>query len=42
MTDDRVAVTLREQVHFSLLGIFMGNGHFVVQAHAVAEPREVP
>ena len=38
----RVSVTLRETVHFSLLGIFMGGGHFVVQASATAEPREVP
>jgi hypothetical protein len=38
----RVNVTLRETVHFTLLGIFMGRGHFVVQAHASAEPREVP
>ena len=38
----RVTVTLRETVHFTLLGIFMGRGHFVVQAHASAEPREIP
>jgi Putative Flp pilus-assembly TadE/G-like len=37
-----VTVTLRENVHFSLLGIFMGGGHFTVQASATAEPREVP
>jgi hypothetical protein len=38
----RVNVTLRETVHFTLLGIFMGRGQFVVQAHASAEPREIP
>ena len=38
----RVTVTLRETVHFSLLGIFMGRGHFVVQAHASAEPHDIP
>jgi hypothetical protein len=38
----RVTVTLRETVHFTLLGIFMGGGHFIVQAHASAEPREIP
>jgi hypothetical protein len=38
----RVNVTLRETVHFTLLGIFMGRGRFVVQAHASAEPREIP
>lgn len=39
---DRVIVTLTEDVNFSLLGIFMGGGHFTVQAHAIAEPREIP
>lgn len=39
---DRVIVTLREDVHFSLLGIFMGNGHFTVQFRAIAVPREIP
>ena len=38
----RVNVTLRETVHFSLLGIFMGGGQFVVQASATAEPHEIP
>jgi hypothetical protein len=38
----QVTVTLSEDVHFSLLGIFMGGGHFTVQARAVAEPQEVP
>ena len=38
----QVSVVLREQVHFSLLGIFMGGGQFTVQASATAEPQEVP
>jgi hypothetical protein len=38
----QVEVTLSEDVHFSLLGIFMGRGQFTVQARAVAEPREIP
>ena len=38
----QVIVTLREDVHFSLLGIFMGGGQFTVQANATAEPREIP
>ena len=38
----QVNVTLREHVHFSLLGIFMGRGQFTVQANATAEPRELP
>jgi hypothetical protein len=38
----RVSVTLRETVHFTLLGIFVGRGQFVVQARASAEPREIP
>jgi hypothetical protein len=37
-----VNVSLREQVHFSLLGIFMGGGQFIVHASATAAPREVP
>jgi hypothetical protein len=39
---DRVTVTLRDDVPFSLLGIFMGGDKFVVQARASAEPRESP
>ena len=35
-------VTLREHVHFTLLGIFMGRGQFTVQASATAVPEEVP
>jgi hypothetical protein len=42
ITDGQVTVTLSEDVHFSLLGIFMGRGHFTVQARAVAEPQEIP
>ena len=42
VTGQRVVVTLSEDVHFSLLGIFMGGGHFTVEAHAIAEPREIP
>ena len=38
----QVKVTLRENVRFSLLGIFMGGGTFTVQASATAEPREIP
>ena len=42
IVDGQVVVTLREDVHFSLLGIFMGGGQFTVQARAVAEPQEIP
>ena len=42
VTGAQVNVTLREDVHFSLLGIFMGGGKFTVQASATAEPRELP
>jgi hypothetical protein len=42
IVDGRVTVTLSEDVHFSLLGIFMGRGHFTVQARAVAQPEEIP
>ena len=38
----QVTVTLREQVNFSLLGLFMHGGKFVVQATATAQPQEVP
>ncbi len=38
----QVTVTLREQVHFSLLGLFMHGGKFVVQATATAQPQEIP
>ena len=38
----QVNVTLRENVDFSLLGIFMGRGRFAVQASATAEPQEIP
>jgi hypothetical protein len=42
IVDGQVLVTLSEDVHFSLLGIFMGAGEFTVQARAVAEPQEIP
>lgn len=42
IVDGQVVVTLSEDVHFSLLGIFMGRGEFTVQARAVAEPQEIP
>ena len=42
IVDGQVLVTLSEDVHFSLLGIFMGGGEFTVQARAVAEPQEIP
>jgi len=42
VTGTRVTVSLQERVHFSLLGIFMGGGHFTVSADASAEPREIP
>ncbi len=41
-TATSVAVTLREDVRFSLLSIFMGGGHFTTQVTATAEPRELP
>ena len=39
---NRVTVTLRSHVGFSLLGVFMGGQHFTVEAHAAAEPQERP
>lgn len=39
---NRVTVTLRDHVRFSLLGIFMGGGHFEIQAHAAAVATEIP
>jgi hypothetical protein len=38
----QVTVTLQEPVNFSLLGIFMGRGRFVVRATATAVPQEIP
>ena len=38
----QVSVTLRENVPFSLLGIFMGRDRFVVEASATATPQEIP
>ena len=37
---NRVIVTLRDQVNFSLLGIFLGGGHFEIEVHSSAEPEE--
>jgi len=42
VTGNRVTVTLRDHVDFSLLGIFMGGDHFDVEVHASAEPEERP
>jgi Flp pilus assembly protein TadG len=39
---NRVTVTLRDHVIFSLLGIFLGGQHFDVAAHATAAPEERP
>ncbi len=39
---NRVTVTLRDHVRFSLLGIFMGGQQFDIQVHASAEPEERP
>src|SRR5439155_165696 len=40
--DDRVTVSLRDHVGFSLLGVFIGGQRFDVQVHASAEPEERP
>jgi hypothetical protein len=37
---NRVTVTLRDHVRFSLLGIFMGGQRFDIQVHASAAPDE--
>jgi Flp pilus assembly protein TadG len=37
---NRVTVSLRDHVPFSLLGIFMGGQHFDIQVHATAQPEE--
>jgi hypothetical protein len=39
---NRVTVTLRDHVDFSLLGIFLGGDQFDVEVHAAAEPEERP
>jgi Flp pilus assembly protein TadG len=39
---NRVTVTLRDHVRFSLLGLFMGGSHFDIEVHASAEPEERP
>jgi hypothetical protein len=38
---NRVTVTLRDHVDFSLLGIFLGGRRFHVEVHATSEPNEV-
>jgi hypothetical protein len=37
---NRVTVVLRDQVNFSLLGIFMHGRHFDIQVRATAAPEE--
>jgi Flp pilus assembly protein TadG len=37
---NRVTVSLRDHVNFSLLGIFMGGEQFEIAVHASAEPEE--
>ncbi len=39
---NRVTVTLRDHVPFSLLGIFMAGKRFDIEVHASAEPEERP
>jgi Putative Flp pilus-assembly TadE/G-like len=39
---NRVTVSLRDHVPFSLLGIFLGGEHFDIEVHAAAEPVEQP
>jgi Flp pilus assembly protein TadG len=39
---NRVTVSLRDHVSFSLLGIFMGGKSFDVRVHATAAPEERP
>jgi type II secretory pathway component PulM len=39
---NRVTVTLRDHVDFSLLGIFLGGRHFDIEVHATSEPNERP
>jgi Flp pilus assembly protein TadG len=39
---NRVTVTLRDHVRFSLLGIFMRGREFDIEVHASAEPEEQP
>ncbi len=39
---DQVVVTVRDDVPFSLLGIFMGGDTFIVQGHAAARATAVP
>jgi len=39
---NRVTVTLRHHVNFSLLGIFLGGRHFDIEVRASAAPEERP
>ncbi len=39
---NRLTVTLRDHVRFSLLGIFLGGRHFDIAVHASAQPEERP
>ena len=39
---NRLTVSLRDHVRFSLLGIFLGGEHFDIQVHASAQPEERP
>jgi Flp pilus assembly protein TadG len=39
---NRVTVTLRDHVRFSLLGVFMGGRQFDIEVHASAQPEERP
>ena len=39
---NRLTVTLRDHVRFSLLGIFLGGRHFDIAVHASARPEERP
>ena len=42
ITANRVTVSLRDHVRFSLLGTFLGGKHFDIQVHASAAPQERP
>jgi Flp pilus assembly protein TadG len=39
---EQVVVTVRDDVPFSLLGVFMGGDDFIVQGHAAARATAVP
>lgn len=42
VTGNRVTVSLRDHVRFSLLGIFLAGQSFDIQVHASAQPEERP